>query len=135
MDEELRQRLAARGIPTFRWAEVFYEYDPEMYRAYVEWTTRARETVELDEKVREFISIAIDCVVMWPSPYIDSHFNRALDLGASLQELADVILAAGRLMGPHSYIHGFNALETVVNDRAAKGLPAPRRRADVGPQE
>jgi alkylhydroperoxidase/carboxymuconolactone decarboxylase family protein YurZ len=74
-------------------------------------------------------------VVAWPSPYVDSHFNRALDEGATVQELADVILAAGRLMGPHSYIHGFNVLETVVNDRLEKGLPTPRRKADIHPKD
>jgi len=134
MDSKLRDQLASRGIPTFRWAELFEEYDPGMYAAYASWTMRAREHVELEGKVREFIAIAIDCVVAWPSPYIDSHFNKALDEGATVQELADVIVAAGRLMGPHAYIHGFNVLETVVNDRVAKGLPTPRNKADLAPK-
>ena len=128
--DALKARLSAREIPTMRWGELFYEYDPEMYEAYATWTDTARRHVELEPKVREMIAIAIDCVVMWPSPGIDYHFHRALEEGATLQELADVVLATGRMMGPHSYSHGFSALEKVVEERAAKGLPTPRRRED-----
>jgi alkylhydroperoxidase/carboxymuconolactone decarboxylase family protein YurZ len=128
--DALKARLSAREIPTMRWGELFYEYDPEMYEAYANWTSTARQHVELEPKVREMIGIAIDCVVMWPSPGIDYHFHRALEEGATLQELADVVLATGRMMGPHSYSHGFSTLERVVEERAAKGLPTRRRRAD-----
>jgi alkylhydroperoxidase/carboxymuconolactone decarboxylase family protein YurZ len=129
--EELRKKMTAHELPMFRWAELFYEHDPGMYTAYVDWTTRAREHIELDPKIREFIAVAIDCVVMWPSPYLDVHMNKAFDAGATVQELADVVLATGRLMGPHSYTHGFNALEKVVNDRDAKGYRTPKRRSDL----
>lgn len=135
MPEKLRKKMTANALPIFRWGELFYEYDPGMYTAYVDWTTRARKHVELDPKVREFIAIAIDCVVMWPSPYLDVHISKAFDAGATVQEIADVILATGRLMGPHSYTHGFNALEKVVLERKAKRLTTPRRRATARPQK
>lgn len=126
--QALKAEMAEHELPVFRWGELFYEYDPGMYEAYVAWTTRAREHVELEPKVREFIAIAIDSVVMWPSPYIDVHMNKAFDAGATAQEIADVVLATGRLMGPHSYTHGLNTLEKVVNERRAREAVTPIRR-------
>ncbi len=133
--DELRDTMAANELPVLHWSELFYEYDPQTYAAYVAWTTRARQHIELDPKIREFIAIAIDCVVAWPSPYIDVHLNKAFDAGATVQEIADVIMATGRLMGPHSYTHGFYALEKVLGEREAKGLKTPRRREKLDPVE
>lgn len=129
--EDVSAELTAHDIPVMPWGKLFHEYNPDMYRAYVEWTTKSRQHVELEPKVREMISIAINCVVMWPSPYFDFHVNRALDEGATVQELADVVLATGRVMGPHSYTHGLYALDNAVKDRAARGEPVPRRRSDL----
>jgi hypothetical protein len=79
---ELESRLSERHIPAMAWGKVFYEYDPGMYKAYVEWTTRARQHVELEPKIREMVAIVVNCVVAWPSPYADVHFHRALEEGA-----------------------------------------------------
>jgi alkylhydroperoxidase/carboxymuconolactone decarboxylase family protein YurZ len=87
--------------------------------------------VELEPKIREMVAIVVNCVVMWPSPYADVHFNRALDEGATVQELADVVLATGRMVGPHAYTHGFNLLAKVLAERAESGLSSPRRRDDL----
>jgi alkylhydroperoxidase/carboxymuconolactone decarboxylase family protein YurZ len=129
--DDLRKVLAENELPVLGWAEAFYRFDPEMYESYVAWTTRARVNVELEPKVRELIAIAIDSVVMWPSPYIDVHINRAISAGATVQEIADTILESGRLMGPHSYSHGFNALDNVLKDREARGVPTPMRKSDL----
>ncbi|MCU1495697.1 MAG: gamma-carboxymuconolactone decarboxylase [Acidimicrobiaceae bacterium] len=128
--ESLREIMTRNELPMFSWAESFYRYDPGMYEAYVAWTTRAREHVELEPKVREFLAIAIDSVVSWPSPYFDVHMNKAFDAGATAQEIADVILATGRLMGPHAYTHGLNTLDKVVKERGEKGLKTPMHRGE-----
>jgi alkylhydroperoxidase/carboxymuconolactone decarboxylase family protein YurZ len=129
--ESLRKVMEDHELPMFSWAESFYKYDPGMYEAYVAWTTRSREHVELDPKIREFIAIAIDAVVQWPSPYYDVHMNKALNAGATAQEIADVILATGRLMGPHAYTHGLDTLERVLKEREAQGLRTPLTKADL----
>jgi alkylhydroperoxidase/carboxymuconolactone decarboxylase family protein YurZ len=128
---ELESRLSERHIPAMAWGKVFYEYDPGMYQAYVEWTTRARQHVELEPKIREMVAIVVNCVVAWPSPYADVHFHRALEEGATVQELADVVLATGRMVGPHAYTHGFNLLAKVLEDRERAGQPSPRSRSDL----
>lgn len=128
--EQLEARLAEQHIPAMEWGRVFHEFDPEMYRAYVEWTSRARRHVELEPKIREMVAIVVNCVVAWPSPYADVHYHRALEEGATVQELADVVLATGRLTGPHAYTHGLNLLAKVLEERHRNGLPSRRTRSE-----
>lgn len=132
MDEEVKAKIQAHGLPLTAWQEMFAEYDPEMFSAYVDWWTRARQHKELEPKVREFIAVAIDAVVDYPG--ITSHVNFALDAGATVQELVDVVIATGRLMGPHAFNRGLTAIEKVVHEREADGRPVQHRREDLPPQ-
>jgi alkylhydroperoxidase/carboxymuconolactone decarboxylase family protein YurZ len=127
---QLEGRLAEHHIPAMEWGQIFHDFDPGMYQAYVEWTVRARQHVALEPKIREMVAIVVNCVVAWPSPYADVHYHRALEEGATVQELADVVLATGRLAGPHAYTHGLNLLAKVLADRAKDGRPSRRGRAE-----
>jgi alkylhydroperoxidase/carboxymuconolactone decarboxylase family protein YurZ len=129
---DILERMRQENLPIFRWAEFFAEQDPEMLASYIDWTTRARQNREIDDKVREFITIAIDAVVSWPSPYIDVHINAAFDAGATRQELLEVVLVAGRLMGPHAMNHGLTAVDKVIREREAAGQKTPVSRESVG---
>ena len=129
MDERVRAKIVSHGLPLRRWQEFFAEYDPDLFSAYVDWWTRARQHVELEDKVREFVAVAIDAVVDYPG--IDMHIHMALDAGATVQELVDVVIATGRLMGPHALNRGLTAVDNVVQERQRDGRPTPRRKADL----
>src|ERR1700694_5162247 len=144
MDAKLRDKLASRGIPTFRWAELFDEYDAGRYAEYADWTYaqgahRARRkgprVYRHRDRLRSHVALAVfRRAVQRQMPPPQPGRAESFDDGTAAQELADVILAAGRLMGPHSYIHGFNGFENVVRDRKAKGIPTPRRNGELVPK-
>lgn len=123
MDETLRTTLLAHDIPITKWEEIFAEQQPEIFAAYVDWTTKARTLTELDPKVREFILVAIDSIEAWPYTYV--HINNAFNHGATIRELAEVIITAGRLMGPHTFASGLTDLDRVIKERREAGLETP----------
>jgi alkylhydroperoxidase/carboxymuconolactone decarboxylase family protein YurZ len=112
--------------PKYRWNQVWEQYDPEKLRLYQTWTNTMLTHTEISPKVREFIFVAIDAVVAWPSPYIDGHIHAAFDAGATIRELVETIEVAGYVMGVHALNHGLTTLEKVVEERRADGRPAPR---------
>lgn len=126
MDAKTLDEMRAGGFPTVGWHDVLVKYNPGMLDAYFAWSARSQQHTELPVKVREFIIVAIDAVVAWPSPYIDIHIHNAFDAGATIQELVEVIGTAGFLMGPHALNHGLLCLEKVIQERQADGRATPR---------
>lgn len=120
------------GYPTYKWNEIWKSYDPPKQALYEQWTTQMLTQSELPPKVREFIFVAVDAIVAWPSPYIDGHIHKAFDTGATIQELVEVIETSGYLMGVHALNHGLTSLEHVIEERRAAGRPTPRDAAEAG---
>jgi len=115
MDEsELRDEIARQGLVVSRWQEVLLEHYPPLLESYLDWARSGEQLTEVDPKTRELLVIALDCAVKWPSPYIDNHIKKALQLGASVVEIIEVIGVTARLLGPHMMNHGLSALANVL---------------------
>jgi alkylhydroperoxidase/carboxymuconolactone decarboxylase family protein YurZ len=123
--EKIRQTVH----PTRLWMEMFAEYDPDVLTAWHEYGQKILKHKELEPKTRELLIVAIDAVVEWK--YITSHINQAFELGASIQELVEVMVVCGFLMGPHAWSFGLTYLDEVIKERKQAGLPTPRTKKDV----
>ena len=115
--------------PIREWMEMFAEYDPDILTAWHEMAQKLMKHKELDLKTREFIIVAIDAVEAWP--YIDVHIDQAFELGASIQELIEVMVVAGFVKGPHAWAWGLSHLSKMIQRRKEAGFATPRSRVDV----
>jgi len=129
MDHPVLEKMRQTVHPTRLWMEMFAEYDPDILTAWHEYNQKILKHKELDLKTREFIITAIDAVAGWK--YITSHINQAFELGASIQELVEVMVVCGFIKGPHAWSFGLSYLDEVIRERRAAGLPTPRTKADV----
>jgi|SRR5580704_19023658 alkylhydroperoxidase/carboxymuconolactone decarboxylase family protein YurZ len=111
---ELLDEIARQGMVPSKWQEVLLEYHPILLESYLEWSRSGENLTEVSPKMRELIIIALDCAVRWPSPYIDNHIKKALQEGASVVEIIEVIGVTARLLGPHMLNHGLSALGNVL---------------------
>lgn len=119
------------GEVRLKWQEMLEEFGPEYLAAWQEWGRSAFTLTELDPKIREFLIVAIDSVIPWPSPYIDSHIHKAFNAGATIREFIELSVSCGYLMGPHSTNHLLTALYKCIKEREELGLETPRTQADV----
>jgi alkylhydroperoxidase/carboxymuconolactone decarboxylase family protein YurZ len=119
------------AYPKYPWNQIWESYDPEKLALYQQWTNQMLSHKELPPKVREFIFVAVDSIVAWPSPYIDGHIHEAFDTGATIQELVEVIEVSGYLMGVHALNHGLTSLEKVILERREAGRIVPRDAAEA----
>jgi len=129
MEHPVIENMRQTVHPVRKWMEMFAEYDPDVLTAWHEMNQKIMKHKELDLKTREFIIAAIDAAVAWP--YITSHINQAFELGATIQELIEVMVVAGFIMGPHAWSWGLSHLDQVIKERQAAGLPTPRTRKDA----
>jgi len=111
--------------------EILAEYDPDILAAWHEMAQKIMKHKELDLKTREFIIVAIDAVEAWS--HINVHLDQAFELGASIQELVEVMVVAGFVKGPHAWSWGLSHLSQVIQERKKTGLATPRSRSDVPP--
>jgi alkylhydroperoxidase/carboxymuconolactone decarboxylase family protein YurZ len=119
------------GTVRLQYIELLKEYAPEYIDAYSVWDRQADNNTELDAKARELVIIAIDTVIMYPYPYIDSHIHKAFNAGATVRELIEVAVTCGRLMGPHAMNYGLRSLYRAVKEREALGLETPHSKTGV----
>jgi alkylhydroperoxidase/carboxymuconolactone decarboxylase family protein YurZ len=115
---ELQAEIARVGWVQSRWQEVLLEHNPALLESHLAWAHSGENLTELSSKMRELIIIALDCAVRWPSPFIDNHIRKALQEGASVAEIIDVISVTARLLGPHMLNHGLSALGNVLDTEA-----------------
>lgn len=102
----------------------FYELDPAWTEAFMAMGTKPMLSGVLDPKVIEFIAIAVDasCTHMY-APGVRRHIRKALDLGASKEEIT-AVLQLTSVLGIHTMSLGAPILHEELAARAA-GITHP----------
>ena len=97
----LCDRLRAAGEWNPNW-NPFYELDPAWTEAFMAMGTKPMLSGVLDPKVIEFIAIAVDasCTHMY-GPGVRRHIRKALELGATKQEITAVLQCVS-VLGIHT---------------------------------
>lgn len=129
MDESLRDELRAAGYEPRPWHEALGAYAPDRLRDWLRYASSSRSCRALEPKVREFIVIALDSLTGWK--HIDAHVEAALNSGATVEELVEVLVTVGYLKGPHAWVAGFEALHDVV-ERRREDADAAQPPTDAG---
>lgn len=83
----------------------------------------SRSICSLDPLTQEFFVIAIDSVIDFAEPGPDAHVHIALDLGASVRKIYDVVNTVAEYGGVHATTRGMNALARAVMERERLGEP------------
>lgn len=97
----LCDRLRARGEWNPNW-DPFYELDPRWTEAFMAMGLQPMLAGVLDPKVIEFIAIAVDasCTHLY-APGVRRHIRKALDLGATQEEIT-AVLQLTSVLGIHT---------------------------------
>lgn len=122
--------------------QVLIKYHPALWEAFKAWNdARFRLRKDLTRKTQEFLSTACDTAILWRQPLIDHHIHVAFEVGATAQEILEVVILAaaaaqrasdsslaGRLEagGVQALHHGLTALDRVLRQRESHDLLAPR---------
>jgi alkylhydroperoxidase/carboxymuconolactone decarboxylase family protein YurZ len=95
------------------------QLDPDYLRAFMEFGKAVTAKNALDPKARELIYIAIDaCTTHLYNPGTKNHIRQALNLGATTDEILEV-LEIVTLVGAHSTAEGMPLLLEVLEEREA----------------
>ncbi|MEO3849886.1 carboxymuconolactone decarboxylase family protein [Streptomyces sp. B8F3] len=107
---ELKERFTARrGYWNSFWDEIL-ELDPEMFEAYIEFSSVSWQHGYLEPKVKEFIYTAYDCAsTHLYAKGLKVHMENALDYGATAGELLEVMEIAAT-MGMQSALQAMPVL-------------------------
>ena len=98
------------------------EWDPEFIEAYLMFRSVPHRKGPLPAKIKEFILIAINAATTHLyGPGVRRHIQNALRLGATREELLEVIQLT-TIMG----IHAVNLAVPILAEEIAKKLPAKR---------
>jgi alkylhydroperoxidase/carboxymuconolactone decarboxylase family protein YurZ len=119
----LCDRLREAGEWNPNW-EPFYQLDPAWTEAFMAMGTKPMFAGVLDPKVIEFIAIAVDasCTHMY-GPGVRRHIRKALDLGATKEEITAVLQCVS-VLGIHTMSLGAPILHEELAARAA-GITHP----------
>jgi alkylhydroperoxidase/carboxymuconolactone decarboxylase family protein YurZ len=119
----LCDKLRASGEWNPNW-QPFYELDPAWTEAFMAMGTKPMLSGVLDPKVIEFIAIAVDasCTHMY-APGVRRHIRKALDLGATKEEITAVLQCVS-VLGIHAMSLGAPILQEELAARAA-GITHP----------
>ncbi|MFC1962271.1 carboxymuconolactone decarboxylase family protein [Chloroflexota bacterium] len=100
--ELIRRHVEERqSMPTERMLKLI-ELDPEFFEHYLNFSAHPWKKGVLPPKIKEFIYIAIDASVTHLfEPGVRSHIRRALDQGATMEELLEVLELIS-VLGIHS---------------------------------
>jgi len=100
------------------------QWDPEFMEAYLAFRSAPHRKGPLPQKVREFIMIAINAATTHLyAPGVRRHMQNALRLGATREELLEVIQLT-TVMG----IHSVNLAVPILAEEIAKRSSGARRR-------
>jgi len=104
------------------------EVDPEFVARFTELAEVPRRSTVLDPKVKELVSLAVDAAATHMYvPGIREHARRAIDLGATREELLEVLQLTSTL-GIHATTVGVPVLVEALGEREA-APPDERRQA------
>jgi alkylhydroperoxidase/carboxymuconolactone decarboxylase family protein YurZ len=119
----LCDKLRAAGEWNPNW-DPFYELDPAWTEAFMAMGTKPMLSGVLDPKVIEFIAIAVDasCTHMY-APGVRRHIRKALDLGATQQEIT-AVLQLTSVLGIHTMSLGAPILQDELAARNRVTEPA-----------
>jgi alkylhydroperoxidase/carboxymuconolactone decarboxylase family protein YurZ len=110
--------LRARGEFNAAW-ETIAEFDPAWLEAFLTMGVRPQLSGVIDPLTWEFIAIAVDasCTHMY-APGVRRHIQKALDLGATAEQVAAVLQGVA-VLGIHSCALGFPILAEELATRDA----------------
>ena len=114
----LCDKLHAAGEWNPNW-QPFYELDPAWTEAFMAMGMKPMLSGVLDPKVIEFIAIAVDasCTHLY-APGVRRHVRRALELGATAEEIT-AVLQLTSVLGIHTMSVGAPILHDELARRAA----------------
>ncbi|MCA3256318.1 MAG: carboxymuconolactone decarboxylase family protein [Alphaproteobacteria bacterium] len=117
--------MKAQGSWNAAWDEA-EALDPEWMESFLAMGTTPWRRGVLDPKTLEFLAIAVDasCTHLY-APGVRRHIAKALDLGATPEEIM-AVLEAVAVLGIHSVALGAPMLAQEMRDR---GLAMPTRQA------
>ena len=119
----LCDRLRSAGEWNPNW-QPFYELDPAWTEAFMAMGTKPMFSGVLDPKVVEFIAIAVDAsFTHLYAPGVRRHIRKALDLGATPEEITAVLQCVS-VLGIHTMSVGAPILQEELAARAA-GITHP----------
>lgn len=121
----LCDRLRAAGQWNPLW-QPFYELDPAWTEKFMAMGLTPMVSGALDAKTIEFIAIAVDasCTHLY-APGVRRHIRRALELGATKEEIAAVLQCVS-VLGIHSMSLGAPILLEELAAAATPATPATR---------
>jgi alkylhydroperoxidase/carboxymuconolactone decarboxylase family protein YurZ len=116
--------IAIRGTWGDTW-ETILTLDPEFMRAYLNFSAVPWKKNHLDDKTKEFMYIAVDAAATHLYvPGIRAHIRKALEFGATTQEIMEVLELASTL-GIHAMNIGVPILVQVLEEKGLRTGPAP----------
>jgi alkylhydroperoxidase/carboxymuconolactone decarboxylase family protein YurZ len=123
--EEIKAEfIRVRGAWSDTWEGVL-RLDPEFLEAYLDFSAVPWRKNHLDDKVKEFIYIAIDAnATHMYLPGVRQHIKAALKLGATPQEIMEVLELSATL-GIHAMNIGVPILVEVLEQKGLRSGPAP----------
>src|SRR5262245_46534410 len=108
--------------------ELFRQFDAALYATWGQALQQAVEPDELEVRSRAVIRVALDAVVQWSLPIMESHVEDAFNAGSNVAEILEASLHVSSLEGGTHGLHdALEALEMVIQAREKAGLPTPRR--------
>lgn len=116
--------IRVRGTWGETWQAIL-ELDPEFLRAYTGFSAVPWRKNHLDDKVKEFIYIAVDAAATHLYlPGVRQHIKAALKLGATPQEIMEVLELTCTL-GIHAMNIGVPILVEVLEEKGLRSGPGP----------
>jgi alkylhydroperoxidase/carboxymuconolactone decarboxylase family protein YurZ len=123
--EEIKQEfIRVRGTWSDTWEGVL-RLDPEFLKAYLDFSAVPWRKNHLDDKVKEFVYIAVDAnATHMYLPGVRQHIRTARALGATPQEIMEVLELSATL-GIHAMNIGVPILVEVLEEKGLRTGPAP----------
>lgn len=123
--EEIKAEFVrVRGTWGDSWQGIL-ELDPEFLAAYLNFSAVPWRKNHLDDKIKEFIYIAVDAAATHMYlPGVRQHIKAALKLGATPQEIMEVLELTATL-GIHAMNIGVPILVQVLEEKGIRTGPAP----------
>jgi alkylhydroperoxidase/carboxymuconolactone decarboxylase family protein YurZ len=119
--ERLKEEFVANRGYWHEFWEGILELAPDLFEAYVEFSSVPWKTGTLEPKVKEMIYIAFDAAATHLYvPGLELHLRNAVRLGATQDELMEV-LSIVSVIGIHAATTAAPILADVVADRAGNG--------------